>query len=60
MNDIRRVTGTKYPNMVCKTCAHGKVWHRGEGPCYFTQCDCEVWDYGVNIEYIEDDEGEDV
>jgi hypothetical protein len=55
---LRRATGTKYPNIVCRYCAHIKTWHqkvkgRNEGPCtYSGDCDCEAWDYGVNV--IED------
>jgi hypothetical protein len=52
---IRRVTGTKYPNMVCKFCAHGKTWHHNEGRCRIEDCDCEAWDYGVNVASTEEE-----
>lgn len=56
MSQIRRVQGTKHPNIVCKFCAHIKTWHTKEGPCrasFYTDglvdCDCEAWDYGANV-----------
>lgn len=38
-------------DIVCRYCAHGKVWHRDEGECRAPEgpdwrCDCPAWDYG--------------
>lgn len=36
--------------IVCKYCAHSKVWHQGEGACFFSEdCDCEAWEYGTYV-----------
>lgn len=51
---LKRATGSPEKNFVCKYCAHSKSWHRGETFCLVDECDCEVWDYGVNVR--EDDE----
>lgn len=59
MSELRRVTGTRYPHIVCKNCAHVKSWHRDEGPCKSPGapdlCDCEAWEYGVNVEEVDDE-----
>jgi hypothetical protein len=53
-NTLVRATGSSDKNIVCKTCAHQKVWHRDEGLCSAPEgpdwaCDCQAWVYGVNV-----------
>lgn len=49
---IRRATGSPNKHIVCRYCAHGKVWHPNEGACRLEGCDCEAWEYGVNVEDV--------
>lgn len=50
---LRRATGEAEKDIVCRYCAHPKVWHFGAGRCRVDdegyECDCEAWDYGVNV-----------
>jgi hypothetical protein len=56
MNDLTPAAQVK--DIVCKNCAHGKHWHKDEGPCTAPEgpgwsCDCQAWDYGKNIADID-------
>jgi hypothetical protein len=51
---LTRATGSQDKDIVCRNCAHMKHWHDGEGACFLPdddgiECDCEAWDYGVNV-----------
>ena len=51
---LERATGSADKHIVCRNCAHGKHFHNESG-CFVDDewggpdCDCEAWDYGVNV-----------